>query len=121
MLFDDDFDDQELFDHALKHLGISAGFVTDNLGRHAILPAMHRETINPHFIFVDVDTPKLRGVDCLVEIKKISRVKGRAVYLYSTYTDPKIKKNKSRAAELFKAHNMKELEKILAEKIPGRG
>lgn len=113
MLFDDDFDDQELFGHALKHLDVSADFVTDNDGVHAIENSKTDLNPNPHFIFVDVDSQKMSGVDCLVEIKKISAVKGRPVYLYSTYADPKVRKTKSRAVELFKAHNMKELEKLL--------
>ena len=121
MLFnDDDFDDQELFGHTLKHLDISTNFVTDNLGIHAIEKERAITTPLPHFIFVDVDSPKIEGIDCLVEIKKISRIRNNPVYLYSTYADPKIlKEGKKRGAVdlLVKAHNMKELEQMLSEII----
>lgn len=122
MLFDDDFDDQELFGHALRHLAVSADFVTENDGVHAIEKHQSEINPNPHFIFVEMDTPKIAGVDCFVEIKKISAVKSRPVYLYSTYADPKtLRKSKlSRAVQIFKAHNMRELEKMLADKKPNQ-
>jgi CheY-like chemotaxis protein len=121
MLIDDDFDDQELFGHALKHLDVSVDFVTANDGIHAIEKLKADPNLNPYFIFVDVDMPRMNGVECIVEIKKISRVKNVPVYLYSTYADPKTIKagRKSGAVDIVvKAHNMKELEQTLAKILP---
>lgn len=121
MLIDDDFDDQELFGHALKHLDVSVDFVTANDGVHAIEKLKADPNLNPYFIFVDVNMPKMNGVECLVEIKKISRVKNVPVYLYSTYADPKtLKAGRQHGAVdvVVKAHNMKELEQTLAKILP---
>jgi CheY-like chemotaxis protein len=121
MLIDDDFDDQELFGHALKHLDVSVDFVTANDGVHAIEKLKNDPNLNPYFIFVDLDMPRMNGVECIVEIKKISRVKNVPVYLYSTYADPKTIKasRKSGAVDtVVKAHNMKELEQTLAKILP---
>jgi len=118
MLIDDDFDDQELFGHALKHLDISVDCVTANDGVHAIEKLKSDSKLNPYFIFVDVNMPKMNGIECLVEIKKISRVKNVPVYLYSTYVDPAmIKAGRRHGAVdvLVKAHSMKELEQTLSQ------
>jgi len=123
MLIDDDFDDQELFGHALKHLDVSVDFVTANDGVHAIEKLKSDPNLNPYFIFVDVNMPKMNGVECLVEIKKISRVKNVPVYLYSRYIDPKtLKSGRQHGAVdvVVKAHNMKELEQTLAKILPAK-
>jgi DNA-binding NtrC family response regulator len=60
----------------------------------------------------------MNGIDCLVEIKKISKVKNTPVYLYSTYADAKtIHSAKSEGAidVLVKANNMTELRATLSE------
>src|SRR5690606_41377539 len=72
-----------------------------------------------HFIFIDVNMPRKNGIECLVEIKKISKVKNTPVYLYSTYGDPDtISQGKKLGAVdlLVKANNMKELEQTLDRK-----
>jgi CheY-like chemotaxis protein len=118
MLIDDDIDDQELFAHALKHLDVSVDFVTANDGVHAIEKINSDSDFNPYFIFIDVNMPRMNGIECLVEIKKISKVKNTPVYLYSTYGDPDtISAGKKLGAVdlLVKAHSMKELEQTLAE------
>jgi CheY-like chemotaxis protein len=121
MLIDDDIDDQELFAHALKHLNLSVDFVTANDGVHAIEKISTDSTLTPYFIFIDVNMPRMSGIECLVEIKKISRVKNVPVYLYSTYADPKtVKEGKKFGAVdlLVKAHSMKELEQTLSKLLP---
>lgn len=117
MLIDDDIDDQELFAHALKHLDVSVDFVTANDGVHAIEKIRTDSNFNPYFIFIDVNMPRMNGIECLVEIKKISKVKNTPVYLYSTYGDPEtLNQGKKLGAVdlLVKAHSMKELEQTLA-------
>lgn len=121
MLIDDDIDDRELFAHALKHLNLSVDFVTANDGVHAIEKINSDSGLTPYFIFIDVNMPRMNGIECLVEIKKISRVKNVPVYLYSTYADPKtLKEGKKLGAIdlLVKAPNMKELEQTLAKLLP---
>ena len=117
MLIDDDIDDQELFAHALKHINLDVDFVTANDGVHAIEKITSDSEFNPYFIFIDVNMPRMNGIECLIEIKKISKVKNTPVYLYSTYGDPEtISEGKKLGAIdlLVKAHSMKELEQTLA-------
>jgi CheY-like chemotaxis protein len=121
MLIDDDIDDQEVFAHALKHLNLDIDFVTANDGIHAIEKINSDSNLTPYFIFLDVNMPRMNGIECLVEIKKISRVKNVPVYLYSTYKDPQtVKQGKSHGAVdfLVKATSMKELEQTLANILP---
>ena len=121
MLIDDDIDDQEVFAHALKHLNLDIDFVTANDGVHAIEKIKTDSNLQPYFIFLDVNMPRMSGIECLVEIKKISRVKNVPVYLYSTYTDPdtiKLGKDKGATDFLVKATSMKELEQTLLKVLP---
>lgn len=123
LLIDDDTDDQEIFAHALKHLNVDVDFVTANDGVHAIEKIKSDPEFQPYFIFIDVNMPKMNGIETLVEIKKISHVKNVPVYLYSTYSDPNTQKEgkKHGAVDfLVKAGNMKELEDTLAG-IIGKG
>ncbi len=81
LLVDDDEDEHEIFLSALKNLDddysfISAGSCDEALG---IL-----KELDPNYIFIDVNMPRVNGMICLQEIKKISRVAGVPVYMYST-------------------------------------
>ena len=121
MLIDDDIDDQEVFAHALKHLNLDVDFVTANDGVHAIEKINSDSALQPYFIFLDINMPRMNGIDCLVEIKKISRVKNVPVYLYSTYGDPQtIKEGKKRGATDFfvKASTIEELQQTLTKILP---
>src|SRR6476620_9731306 len=121
MLIDDDIDDQEVFAHALKHLNLDIDFVTANDGVHAIEKINSDPELTPYFIFLDINMPRMNGIECLVEIKKISRVKNVPVYLYSTYGDPKtIKEGQKKGAVdfLVKGASIQELEQTLAKILP---
>ena len=121
MLIDDDIEDQEIFAHALKHLNLSIDFVTANDGVHAIEKIKSDSQPTPYFIFLDVNMPKMNGIETLIEIKKISKVKNVPVYLYSTYNDPEMAKEgkKQGAVDLLvKASTMKELEQTLSKILP---
>lgn len=47
----------------------------------------------PDKIFVDINMPRMDGVEFLVEIKKIHGLKAVPVYMYSTSAEPTIVKN----------------------------
>ncbi len=117
MLIDDDTEDQEIFLHALKHLNLNVDFVTANDGIHAIEKIKSDPDFNPYFIFIDVNMPRMNGIETLIEIKKISKVKDAPVYLYSTYANPQTldqAKNLGAIDVLVKANSMKEMEKMLS-------
>ncbi len=81
LLIDDDEDEHEIFSSALKNVStefifLSAVSCEDGL---QIL-----STANPDYIFIDVNMPRINGMTCLQEIKKISRISHVPVYMYST-------------------------------------
>lgn len=117
LLIDDDAEDQEIFSYALRQLNLDVDCVTANNGTHAIDRIKSDPDFKPYFIFIDVNMPMMDGIECLVEIKKISRFKNVPVYLYSTYADSKtIDKAKTHGAVdvLVKANNMNELKQTLS-------
>lgn len=123
LLIDDDIEDQEIFAHAVQHLGLDIDVVTANDGVHAIEKIKGDEQLNPYFIFVDVNMPRMNGIECLVEIKKISKVKNVPVYLYSTYTDPEtVRRGRENGATdlVVKASSMRELEETLSKILPSK-
>jgi CheY-like chemotaxis protein len=117
LLIDDDAEDQEIFSHALAHLNLNVDCVTANDGIHAIDKIKSDPDFNPFFIFIDVNMPKMSGIECLAEIKKISRFKNVPVYLYSTYVDSRTlnsAKDKGAVDVLVKANSMSELKQTLS-------
>jgi len=81
LLIDDDEDEHEIFESALKHAATSANFISANSCEEALEIL---KNVNPDYIFLDVNMPKINGMTCLEEIKKISRIAHIPVYMYST-------------------------------------
>lgn len=115
-LVDDDLDDQEIFCMALCGVDDSIKCIFANDGVHA-LERLNDCTITPDFIFIDLNMPRMNGLQCLVEIKKLNHLKHIPVYMYSTAADPKaIVEAKQFGAIDFivKPTNISELSTILA-------
>ncbi len=90
LLVDDDADDQEIFCIALKEVDTSITCVFANDGVRALEKLCSDSTFVPDNIFIDMNMPRMNGLECLAEIKKIERLKNTPVYIYSTSSDPKI-------------------------------
>ena len=90
LLIDDDPDDQEFFSLALKELAPPAICVFANNGIEGIEKLQSKAQFSPDYIFIDMNMPRMNGVECLSEIKKIKNVKNTPVFLYSTSADPKM-------------------------------
>jgi CheY-like chemotaxis protein len=115
-LIDDDLDDQEIFLLAWKQIDPSIECVYANDGIYG-LEKLHKESLTPNLIFIDINMPRMSGIDVLKEIKKITRLQKVPVYMYSTAADPAIiMECKRLGAEDFikKAPTMSELEHALA-------
>src|SRR5688572_17478401 len=83
---DDDVDDRELLSEAFQEIDPSISCRTVSDGREAIETL--RQIIElPDFIFLDVNMPVMDGSNCLVELKKDSRLKVIPVIIYSTTID----------------------------------
>jgi len=82
LLIDDDADELEVFTEALrsvdkniqcsqaKDLGEALAFLNDS---------------SPAYIFIDYNMPRLNGLECVVEIKKIEKLGNSKIILYSNY------------------------------------
>ena len=102
LLIDDDVDDHEIFNVALLNADDSVKCIYAKDGINALELLKNNELVIPDFIFIDMNMPKMSGSECLVEIKKIERLKDIPVYMYSTFVDPnKILVNKQLGAEDF--------------------
>ena len=82
-LTDDDPDDRFLFEEALSLAGESVRYFYACDGIDA-LEKLHSADIPPDIIFMDVNMPRMNGIDCLKEIKGSEKLKSIPVIMYST-------------------------------------
>jgi CheY-like chemotaxis protein len=87
-IVDDDPDDQELFVEALQKLDESCKCITAFNGQEA-LQKLDEILFIPHFIFLDLNMPRMNGKQFLAEIKKLKTLQDIPVIIYSTSTDKK--------------------------------
>ena len=87
-LIDDDLDDHEFFSMVMQEIypSIKCAFATD--GVHAIEKLNANPSFIPNIILIDVNMPRMNGVDCLAEIKKLPHLQNAHIYMYSTSADP---------------------------------
>lgn len=89
-VIDDDLDDQEIFTIAAKKVDpdIKCAFAND--GVHAINRFRSDPAFNPGSIFLDVNMPRMNGVECLEELRKLGSLRNVPIFICSTSADPKI-------------------------------
>ena len=83
MIIDDDSDDRELFSEALTSIAPSISCRQAGDAEEA-LQMLSQEQHLPEVIFLDINLPGMSGWECLVNLKKIDRVKEIPVIIYST-------------------------------------
>lgn len=83
-LAEDDLDDQILFMEAVTALnvGVSCEMAMD--GEQAIDKLKNRKGRLPDCIFLDLNMPKMDGLQCLYEIRKIKTIAQVPAIIYST-------------------------------------
>ncbi len=88
-LIDDDLDDQEIFCMAIEDFdnSIKCDYASD--GGLAIKKLKEELNYFPDVIFIDMNMPKINGLQCLIELKKNHRLDSVPVIIYSTSSDPK--------------------------------
>jgi CheY-like chemotaxis protein len=87
-LIDDDMDDQEIFFMALQQFDEAIRCVFANDGAKAIEQLKGDELNVPDCIFIDMNMPRMDGVDCLEQIKKMDHLRDIPVCMFSTSADP---------------------------------
>ena len=89
-LIDDDIDDQEIFEMALKEIQPLARCVFAGDGIFALEKLRTDASFLPHVIFIDINMPRMNGIQCLSEIKKSSRFHQIPAFMYSTSAESSI-------------------------------
>ena len=80
-LLDDDNDEHEIFQSALQRIDGDLDFNAASDWHEAV--GILRQ-YKPDYIFVDLNMPKMDGLSCVVEIRKIEPLKDTPIYIYST-------------------------------------
>ena len=89
LIIDDDKDDQEIFMMCIDKLDTD---IQCNAADDAIqaLSILSNTEYVPDFIFVDMNMPKMNGIECLKALNKMDRLKNSKIYMYSTTMEPSV-------------------------------
>jgi CheY-like chemotaxis protein len=119
-LIDDDKDDQEIFSMALQDINHPINCFFANDGAEAIMRFNSDPTFLPDYIFIDINMPRMNGIECLEVVKTTKTIKHIPVYMISTSADPKvIAQSKAIGAIGFivKPSSVSVLTRLLAERF----
>ena len=100
-LIDDDSDDRDIFELALKDIKYSCYCKTADNGVEAFKIFEKNPDLVPDFIFLDLNMPMLSGMQCLKRIKEMPQMKQVPVIIYTTSS---YEKDMIEAKELGAAH-----------------
>jgi CheY-like chemotaxis protein len=121
-LVDDDIDDHEIFKSALAKVDEDLELITATNGYEA-LNILSIANKLPDYIFVDLNMPRMGGLQFLKEIKKTDKLKNIPVIIYTTSSNPiDIAQTKELGAILFitKPSRFSELCNLLRSLISGQ-
>lgn len=90
LLIDDDLDDQEIFCLAAQDVDESINCICESDSIEAINKLSADPFLVPDCIFIDMNMPRMNGRQCLLEIKKMDRLKDVPIFMCSTSSDPKV-------------------------------
>lgn len=98
---DDDAEDREIFCDVVEQINPAIEVVLSKDGQEA-LDILNALTQLPDFIFLDINMPRMNGMECLIRLKSDDRLKVVPVVIYSTTTDSReVSKLKLLGAEEF--------------------
>jgi len=89
-LIEDDIDDQEIFRMSLEEVDKTIKCDVAGNGYDAVQQLNAETHYTPDYIFIDVNMPKMNGLDCLKELKKLSRLHDTQIIMLSTSEEPRI-------------------------------
>lgn len=85
-IVDDDKEDRELFSEALSYVNQNVKLIEISSGTKLIEALNNSDFPVPEIIFLDVNMPKLTGIDCLKKIKSSEKFKDLNIVILSTYS-----------------------------------
>jgi DNA-binding NtrC family response regulator len=89
LLIDDDADELEVFTSALHSFDVT---IVCTLAKNLDEALDFLKYSSPAYIFIDFNMPNQNGLECLSEIKKISKLEQSRIILYSNYISEEINK-----------------------------
>ena len=92
-LVDDDVDDQEIFMLMVQEIHPDTQCYFANDGVAAIEKLSSDPTFNPDFIFLDMNMPRMNGIECLRKIMADQNRKETNIIIYTTTSDPRLRDN----------------------------
>lgn len=119
LLIDDDTDDRELFEMALDELSVNTEFVYACDGEEALKLVSDPGFMQPHYIFLDLNMPRINGVAFLEELRRRNLYARVPVYIYTTSSGGNdIEKCQRLDGQLFTKHSSyRDLVNDLKERI----
>ena len=117
LLVDDDRDDQDIFKFALNKVFPEFRCIIADDGDIA-MRILQQQDRSPEFIVMDINLPRLNGLDCLAAIRKIHDLQEIPIFMYSTCGQSDIiQKCMSLGASGFytKSSNLTDLENSLRD------
>ncbi|MEO6961487.1 MAG: response regulator [Puia sp.] len=87
LLIDDDDDDQEIFLLAVAQVSKAVTCIALS-GAVDALQKLASNEINPEIIFLDLNMPVIDGLQFLIKMKQIKRLKNIPVIIFSTSAHP---------------------------------
>lgn len=89
-LIDDDIDDQEIFAMAIREFSESIQCFFADDGVKAVAKFHQDDSFLPNYIFIDINMPRMDGIECFQQIRNIQRLDPVPVCMLSTSADPAI-------------------------------
>ncbi|MBC7884947.1 MAG: response regulator [Saprospiraceae bacterium] len=83
LLVEDDTDDQEFFKEVIDNLENAFMYDVSSNGQDAI-DRLDHQTVYPDIIFMDINMPKMNGIECLKAINANPKTKDIPVVILST-------------------------------------
>lgn len=90
-MIDDDIDDQEVFEMALQKIDGDFIFFVAHDGEEGLQKLKRNDSFIPDFIFLDINMPRMDGMQCLPEIRKLKHLQHSRIIMYSTTNDEKVR------------------------------
>lgn|GEM_PF-627950 len=116
LLIEDDIDDQEIFCMAVQAIDSSIKCSIAGNGYDAVHLLKSESSFTPDHIFLDVNMPRMNGLECLKEIRQMDRLRNTRIIMYSTSDDQKMMilcKNLGADAFIIKPPSFESLKRIL--------
>ena len=120
LLADDDEDDRLFFKEAFEEIKIKTNVRFVNDGVELMDHLNQNGNQLPHILFLDLNMPRKNGIECLLEIKRMSQLQNVAIAIYSTSSSEKdIEETFVQGANVYikKPSDFTTLKRILEEVI----